>query len=365
MTTADLFSPDPAGRDLLRVHSLAVTFHQGRFIPAVQDVGYRVEPDQAVALVGMSGSGKTVSTLSVFGLGGANPGVTGGQAWCRGENLLEGLGHAVQSRRTPAGRILRKDAAWEKLFRRRARQYLGATVGFIFQEPILALDPCYTIGEHLAEVYHRHDASISRSAARERAVEDLVRVNIRTAAAVADKFPHQLSGGMCQKVVILLALASNPALIIADEPTTALDSVSQVEVLDLLFRERARRKLGILFITHDVKLLQERFDRIAVLCRGYLVEWGERRHYFGSRPDLLHPYTRNLFGHRMAEGAGEAAEPDSAAGLDGGCPALAECSQATDLCRRLPGFVEVEPGHYVRCHQANPNIIVEHSGGRN
>jgi ABC-type dipeptide/oligopeptide/nickel transport system ATPase component len=350
----DIFLADGYREKLLTVSSLRTAFfNQDRAKLAVREVGFQVANEQAVALVGMSGSGKTVSIHSIFALVSPSPGVIGGQAWFQGQNLLDRIQESVQERTLPdASFAINKSMAWEKKFRRRAGRYLGKEVGFVFQEPVQALDPFFTVGQQLMEVYRKHNRRLSFSEAQERCHSALRQADIAAPERVFRAYPHELSGGICQRIVILLALAGNPSLLIADEPTTALDVVTQREILDVLFHLKAHHGLSILFITHDVRLLREKFDRIAVLCDGSLVEWGGRQHFFNGSEIKNHPHTRMLFGANDSEGPPGIALQRPAhkpSAPKAGCPHRLNCWMADPTCGDLPEFTEVEPGHFVRC----------------
>jgi ABC-type dipeptide/oligopeptide/nickel transport system ATPase component len=248
---------------LLDVQHLSVTF--GGPSPAVDDVSFQIAGGETLGMVGESGSGKSVTAFSILRLLQPPGRIVGGSASFLGRNLLT-------------------------LTEREMREVRGAGISLIFQEPMTALNPVMRVGDQIAEALLVH-AKASRSEARERAIELLEAVKVPDAVRRVRDYPHQLSGGMRQRVMIAIALACRPPLIIADEPTTALDVTIQAEVLDLLRELKARYNLALLLITHDFGVIAEMADRVAVMFKGKLVEQGSVR-------DVLrhpaHEYTRNL-----------------------------------------------------------------------
>ena len=251
------------GTPLLDVQHLSVTF--GGAAPAVDDVSFSIARGETLGLVGESGSGKSVTAYSIL-------------------RLLQPPG------RTTAGRVIFEGRDLLALTEREMREVRGAGISLIFQEPMTALNPVMRVGDQIAEALLVHGKA-SRSDARARAVELLEAVKIADATHRVRDYPHQLSGGMRQRVMIAIALACRPPLVIADEPTTALDVTIQAQVLELLRELKSRYNLALLLITHDFGVIAEMADRVAVMSKGRLVEHGTVR-------DVLrhpsHDYTRNL-----------------------------------------------------------------------
>jgi ABC-type dipeptide/oligopeptide/nickel transport system ATPase component len=248
---------------LLDVQHLSVTF--GGLSPAVDDVSFRIDTGETLGLVGESGSGKSVTAFSILRLLQPPGRITGGSVRFQGRDLLT-------------------------LPEREMREVRGAGISLIFQEPMTALNPVMRVGDQIAEALLVHGKA-RRADARARAVELLEAVKITDPARRVRDYPHQLSGGMRQRVMIAIALACRPPLIIADEPTTALDVTIQAQVLELLRELKTRYNLALLLITHDFGVIAEMADRVAVMFKGKLVEQGSVR-------DVLrhpsHEYTRNL-----------------------------------------------------------------------
>jgi len=251
---------------LLDVQNLTVTFAgHGPTVTAVDDVSFSIAPGETLGLVGESGSGKSVTAFSIL-------------------RLLQPPG------RVTGGRVIFEEQDLLALSERAMRGIRGARISLIFQEPMTSLNPVMRVGDQIAEALTAHDAA-GRADARLRAIELLDAVRIPDAARRIRDYPHQLSGGMRQRVMIAIALACHPPLIIADEPTTALDVTIQAQVLDLLRELKARYNLALLLITHDFGVIAEMADRVAVMRTGRLVEEGPVRQVLRSPS---HEYTRTL-----------------------------------------------------------------------
>ncbi len=251
---------------LLEIRDLQTHFPtRAGLVRAVDDVSFHIDEGELLALVGESGCGKSITALSVMRLISPPGKIVGGEITFNGENLL---------------------AATDK----RMREISGDDIAMIFQDPMTSLNPVYTVGEQIAEALRLH-RGLSRKAAREATVEAMREVAIPDPARRADDYPHQLSGGMRQRVMIAMALACDPKLLIADEPTTALDVTIQAQILELLNELRRTRELGVLLITHDLGVVAEVADRVAVMYTGRIVEQSPVEELF-ARPK--HPYTEGL-----------------------------------------------------------------------
>ena len=254
-----------SGAPLLDVRHLTVAFGPaGRARPAVNDVSFQILPGETLGLVGESGSGKSMTAFSILRLLPPGGRIAGGEILFDGGNLLQ-------------------------LGEREMREVRGARISLIFQEPMTALNPVMRVGDQIAEALFVHGHS--RVSAAQQAVDLLEAVHIPDAARRARDYPHQLSGGMRQRVMIAIALACKPPLVIADEPTTALDVTIQAQILDLLRELRTRFNLAYLIITHDFGVIAEMADRVAVMHDGRIVEQGEVRQILRSP---THPYTQRL-----------------------------------------------------------------------
>jgi peptide/nickel transport system ATP-binding protein len=319
---------------LLQVEELRTFFRSDGVISrAVDGVSLTVDAGETVAIVGESGSGKSVTSLSIMRLVPIPPGeIADGRVLFRGRDLL---------------RLSEADM----------RQIRGNDISMIFQEPMSSLNPLLTVGEQIAEVVRLHQG-LGRSVARRHAIEMLQRVNIPDPELRAGEYPHRLSGGMRQRVMIAMALACHPALLIADEPTTALDVTIQAQILQLIRTLQAEMGMSVLFITHNLGVVAQIADRVAVMYAGLIVEQGDVATVFASP---LHPYTRALLrsiprvegggrdpAHRLLSIPGQVPSPSA---LPPGCSYAPRCPLADDICHGvMPPLAEVLPRHDVRCH---------------
>ncbi len=315
---------------LLQVENLSVEFHTDEgVVRAVQEVSFSLYRGQTLALVGESGCGKTVTSLAVMGLVPRPPGrITGGRVLLQGTDLL-------------------------RLSPRQLQHVRGRRVAMVFQDPMTALNPFLTIGEQLTESMRYH-LGLSARQARHRAGELLERVGIPGAGRRLGDYPHQFSGGMRQRVVIAMALACRPQMVIADEPTTALDVTIQAQILDLLRTLQQEEQLAVLLITHDLGVVADMSHHVAVMYAGRIVEQAPTEEIF-ARP--RHPYTHGLLGSvpRLDETASGRltalpGEPPNLARLPSGCAFHPRCPFAEARCQQQrPGAEEVSPGHTRAC----------------
>jgi len=318
---------------LVSIRGLTVTFNGGRApVQAVNGVDLDVAKGEALALIGESGSGKSVTLRSLLRLHPPRRTVMRGEVRVAGTDVMA-LG---------AGALA---------------NYRGGVASMIFQEPLLALDPVYTVGAQIVESIRRHEP-ISRQDARKRALGLFERVHIPSPERRLDAYPHEMSGGMRQRAMIALALACRPQLLLADEPTTALDATVQIQIL-LLLRELQRELgLSIIFVTHDIGAAVEIADRIAVMYAGRIVEEGPARTLIR---EPSHPYTLALLkgrahgsmrkGERLETIAGA---PPDLANLPPGCSFAERCNRAGDDCRAAqPEPVNLTPDHRARCIRLN------------
>jgi oligopeptide/dipeptide ABC transporter ATP-binding protein len=333
--------PDP----VLEVERLSVRLTvDGRNVPVTHDIGFSIAPGETLALVGESGSGKSVTALAMLRLLG------------RGLSIAPGSRIAFQSSR---GAI---DIASLSDNDRRVRAVRGAEIGMIFQEPMSSFSPIHTIGSQIAEVVQVHE-NIGHAAARERAVEFLGRAGIADPSGAFDRYPQEFSGGMRQRAMIAKALVCRPRLLVADEPTTALDVSIQAQILALL--DTLRRDLGmaVLFITHDLGIVAHLADKVAIMYAGHIVERGDVRAVFRAPS---HPYTRGLLAavprlgdldrhRRLAAISGSV---PSIFDPPAGCPFHPRCSEAVrGVCSAAyPASVRVaaDGNHVVDCVHAYP-----------
>ena len=317
---------------LLEVRGLRTLFSGERGeVRAVDGVDFSLQRGRTLGIVGESGCGKSVTALSIMGLVPQPPGrIAGGEVRFEGEDLLK----------APVQRL---------------RDLRGDQLSMIFQEPMSSLNPAFPAGEQVAEALSRHRA-VSKSEAKDQAVEMLRRVRIPSPEIRARDYPHQLSGGMRQRVMIAMALACNPKLLIADEPTTALDVTIQAQILELMRALRAELGTAIILITHDLGVVAELADDVIVMYAGKVVERCAVPELF-SEPQ--HPYSIGLLGsipllHLEQErlSAIEGFVPDAAA-MPQGCRFHPRCPFSVEKCRReAPPLAEITQNHFVSCWMA-------------
>ena len=312
---------------LLKVKDLSVEYHTvDGTVQAVRNVRLNVEPGKVLGLVGETGAGKTTTVKTIIGILQQPPGrVTDGEILFLGEDLL-------------------------KKNSKEMRAIQGGSISMIFQDPMTSLNPVLTVQDQIAETIrlHRH---LKKREARTEALKMLEKVGIR--AERGSEYPHQFSGGMKQRVIIAMALACNPKLLIADEPTTALDVTIQAQVLELIKELKEQYNTAMLLITHDLGIVAETCDDVAVMYAGQIVEYGTLEHIFKN---AAHPYTIGLY-NCIPDMYSECSELTPIHGLTPnpyhlpeGCSFHPRCPRACSMCADdIPLMTEIEPGHFVRC----------------
>ncbi|MGH7282798.1 MAG: ABC transporter ATP-binding protein [Polyangiaceae bacterium] len=330
---------------ILEVKDLVTTFHTGEGeLRAVDGVTFDVREGETVGLVGESGCGKSVTSLSVLRLIPSPPGkIASGEILFQGQNLV-------------------------RLSEKEMRKLRGNAISMIFQEPMTSLNPVYDVGSQIVEAIRLHQKK-SRGEAHKRAVELLGLVGIPSPETNAGAYPHELSGGMRQRVMIAMALACEPKLLIADEPTTALDVTIQAQILELLKKLQAQLKMSVLLITHDLGVIAEYTDRVIVMYAGRVVERAPVKDLF-AHP--MHPYTKGLLASIPRIGSGRATGLSAIESQNGkrrlptiegivpslldlpkGCRFADRCSMVIDICREIePGLRKMAPERFSRCHRA-------------
>ena len=317
---------------LLEVDDLHTFFKTKKgIVKAVNGVSYRVESGKTLGIVGESGSGKSVSAMSILKLLDGNGYIDSGTITFKGKNLAECTINDMY-------------------------QIRGNEISVIFQEPMTSLNPVYTIEKQLNEVYLTHQ-KITKKEASEKSLEMLKAVKIPNPESVMKQFPHQLSGGMRQRVMIAMALACEPSLLIADEPTTALDVTIQAQILKLMNELKKEKGTSILFITHDLGVINQMADEVAVMYCGQVVEMCKARTIFAKETTCSHPYTEGLMtsiprldtpvGARLEAIPGAVPHPLD---LPKGCKFAPRCKYATEKClNEEPKLELAEDNHLIRC----------------
>lgn len=314
-------------KTILEIKDLTVYYNTSdAVVKAVNGISFKMNKGEAIGLVGETGAGKTTTALSIMQLIPDPPGkIMSGEILYEGENLIT-------------------------MPEAKKREFRGNKISMIFQDPMTALNPVISVGDQISEVIRLHE-KISRKDAEVKAIQMLEMVGIP--GERYDEYPHQFSGGMKQRVVIAIALACNPELLIADEPTTALDVTIQEQVLDLIENLKKEFNTTLILITHDLGVVAEVCEKAAIMYAGEIVEYGTLEHIYNN---TKHPYTIGLFGsipnfnenvRRLKPIMGLMPDP---ANLPEGCVFAERCSEATEKCRHghIP-TVEIEPGHLVKC----------------
>ncbi|MCX7572030.1 ABC transporter ATP-binding protein [Tumebacillus sp. DT12] len=321
---------------LLEVRDLSIAFRKLEkkskdlpLTPGIDNVSITLQKGETLGLVGESGCGKTLSSLAVMGLLPDSAAVTGGRIGFDGEDLLE-------------------------LPERDRNKVRGARIGMIFQDPMTSLSPYYTVGNQIMEGMRYHLA-LSKKQARKRGLELLQKVGIPAPERVFDEYPSQLSGGMRQRVMIAIAISCEPDLLIADEPTTALDVTTQAQILELLHHLQKENGMAMILISHDLGVIAEMCQRVIVMYAGQVIEEGRTRELFH---DPAHPYTQALLAatprldtkqERFYQIPGQVPPPSE---WGAACRFLARCPKATHECQHAPSLLTLGGGRQARCWYA-------------
>jgi peptide/nickel transport system ATP-binding protein/oligopeptide transport system ATP-binding protein len=334
------------GDVILDVRDLRTVFHTFDGIAkAVDGMSYHLRGGEPLGIVGESGCGKSVSALSVLRLIPDPPG------------------------RIVGGEIVFKDTKLLDLSDNKMRAIRGNRISMIFQEPMTSLNPVFTVGDQIGEVFHLHQG-LKRQEARERSIEALRLVNIPSPEKCIDRYPHELSGGMRQRVMIAMALGCNPEILIADEPTTALDVTIQAQIIDLMVQLKEELGMAIILITHDLGIIAETVSRVIVMYAGKIMEEAPTRTVFKTP---FHPYTQGLLqsmprlGDKVRVGRVRLEEipgvVPSLYELPAGCRFSTRCRHVMEICRREePPLVQLEEGHFCRCWLSHPERQVPWDG---
>ncbi len=324
---------------LLSVNHLSVDFRVDRktTLHAVRDLSFSLKQGETLGILGESGCGKSVTCMSVLQL---NP---------------------VRTTSYPTGEILFRDRDLLKLTARQMKEIRGNEISMIFQEPMTAMNPLFTIGDQLLEAIRVHNPRMEKSEARDMCLEGIQRVRIPNPERIMKSYPFTLSGGMLQRVMIAMAMLAKPALLICDEPTTALDVTIQAQVLDLMNTLKEENNTSILFVTHDLGVINEMADRVMVMYGGRKCEEGEAEEVFLH---ARHPYTRGLIAsHPQPDYAGARlpvipGQVPSLKDMPAGCPFHNRCTLACEKCAAaFPPDETVVPGHVAACFRQGDQTL--------
>jgi oligopeptide/dipeptide ABC transporter ATP-binding protein len=360
-----------AAAPLLEIEDLRTYFYshsKQAFIRSVDGVSLDIAAGETLGVVGESGSGKSITALSVMGLISAGPGVISGRIRFKTgsieRNLLRGLEDYVTFTRRD-GRIMqvtKDEAGWELHVEHIMSKIRGKEIAMIFQNPKSSLNPFTAVGKQLSEAIRLHTTVKNHQEARERALNWLDRVKIDSPQLRYDNHPYGLSGGMCQRAMIAMALACEPSLLIADEPTTGLDATIQSKIVDLLAELKSELGTTTMLISHDISIISRLSDSVAVMYGGTVFEYGPTKDVLSPAHESQHPYTSALLAsiptvrNITEKGYFQAIEGDvlDTINIPGGCRFFARCTRVTDAIKdkcehREPALREIVPGHKVRC----------------
>lgn len=337
-------TPRPAAADdvLIEIRNLKTHFHTDRgVVRAVDGVDLVIRRNRTLGVVGESGCGKSIMALSIMGLVPQPPAKISGEILFHRED-----GTVVDlAKLDPKGKEI--------------RAIRGAEIAMIFQEPMTSLNPVYTIGNQIMEAVRLHQ-NVDKKEARERAIEMLRLVGIPAPERRVDEYPHQLSGGMRQRAMIAMALSCNPSLLIADEPTTALDVTIQAQILELMQKLQEEFNMAIMMITHDLGVVAGMADEVAVMYLGQVVEYSSVRNVFKSRH---HPYTNGLLNSIPVLGSKSKKRLTPIRGIvpdprfmPEGCRFADRCPQKMPVCDQPPPMLEPDAGHWARCWLHDPEV---------
>lgn len=326
---------DTNTQPLLDIRDLKTYFYtDDGVVRAVNGVSFSIDPGKTLGVVGESGCGKSITAFSTMRLIPTPPGkIESGQILFRKDQNAQAIDLTQLNAKGPEMRSIR-----------------GNDIAMIFQEPMTSLSPVHTIGNQIGEAIMLHQ-KVNKQEARERSIEALNKVRLPRPDRQVDAYPHELSGGMRQRAMIAMALSCNPSLLIADEPTTALDVTVQAQILDLMQQLQDEIGMAIMLITHDLGVVASMADHVAVMYLGKVVEFSDTRTIF---KEPRHPYTKGLLNslpkigqkQRLVPIEGSIPDPFE---VPSGCTFAPRCPHATDQCREEPELLEVEPGHQVSC----------------
>lgn len=318
--------------NLLELKNLNLSFQIDKNFraQALYDVSFSLEKGKTLGLVGESGCGKSITAMSVMKLLPKNAVITSGEVLYNGENL-----------------IAKDEKSMQKI--------RGNKIVLIPQDPLTSLNPLYTVGDQISEIIEFHQ-NLPKREARRKVIDVMQQVNIPDAESRLDDYPHQFSGGMRQRIIIAMALCCNPELIIADEPTTALDVTVQAQILNLIKEIQFKYNTSLLLITHDLGVVAEICDYVAVMYSGRIVEYAQVKSIFKNP---LHPYTKGLLASLPAITLDKLkpipAQPPSILDNISGCIFHPRCDYCMNECKKtFPEFIEAEKGHFVSCHLYKP-----------
>jgi len=357
---------------LLEVKDLSVRFfleEKKQLLPALNRISFHVNENEVLGIIGESGSGKSVTLLSILGLIQANPGIISGEIMLKDgkalKNILADIEQyiSIDAFESKDESIEKNIPDWSKVQAARYKSIHGKQISMVFQNPRLAFNPYYSIGKQISESIRLHQPGIRKNDAKEKSIDWLHRVKMEAPEIRYNNNPYGLSGGMCQRAMIAMALASEPKLLIADEPTTGLDATIQGDILNLLEELSRQQAISMILVSHDFHVMRRLANRVLVYYRGFIIEEGKTEDILDHHSDSHHPYTSLLLETEFGEDAQQKSknsDKDIGISFFSQCPYADKCSIKTEeissKCHNtLPPLIAVSDSHKVRCWKYDTN----------
>jgi len=344
---------------LLEVKNLSVFFpspSEEQTVPAIKNISFSVNQGETLGIIGESGSGKSVTLLSLLGLINVNPGIVSGSITLTKNNKQQNLLENIEKYITYDDNLpeLHNQKKWKKQSEQNYRNIRGNEISMIFQNPKLAFNPFYSIGSQINEMIRLHTDIKDKLKAKQMAIEWLERVKMEAPVMRYNNNPYGLSGGMCQRAMIAMALASQPSILIADEPTTGLDATIQSNIVDLLSSIKKESNISMIVVSHDFNVMRELTDRVIVYYKGRIIEEGLTNTIFNAKRNNIHPYTKRLLEANLQGYTDSSANPETNSTLHSGCDFydMCPCKEEVDssLCKNeIPDSFKIGNQHRIRC----------------
>jgi len=344
---------------LLEINNLSVLFpstSDEHAIPAIKNISFSLNQEETLGIIGESGSGKSVTLLSLLGLINADPGIVSGSIVVTKDqnkiNLLENIEQYIFYENNSIK--INNLSKWKQQRELLYKDIRGSEISMIFQNPKLAFNPFYSIGSQINEMIRLHTATKNKNDAKKVAIEWLSKVKMEAPAIRYNNNPYGLSGGMCQRAMIAMALASQPSILIADEPTTGLDATIQSNIVDLLSSIKKDSEVSMIVVSHDFNVMRELTDRVIVYYKGRIIEEGLTKNIFNEKRKNIHPYTKRLLEANLQGFTDSSSLPETNISRHTGCDFYDMCPSKEEnfknLCRyETPAFTNVSDQHRIRC----------------
>ena len=344
---------------LLEISNLSVLFpstSDEQAVPAIKNISFSLNQGETLGIIGESGSGKSVTLLSLLGLINVDPGIVSGSIVLTKNknkiNLLENIEQYISYENDSL--TINNLSKWKKQRERLYKDIRGSEISMIFQNPKLAFNPFYSVGSQINEMIRLHTDTKNKIDAKKVAIEWLTRVKMEAPAMRYNNNPYGLSGGMCQRAMIAMALASEPSILIADEPTTGLDATIQSNIVDLLSSIKKDSNISMIVVSHDFNVMRELTDRVIVYYKGRIIEEGLTKNIFNEKRDNIHPYTKRLLEANLQGFTDSSSLPETNMTRHSGCDFYDMCPSKGEnhlnrCMHETPVFFDVGDQHRIRC----------------